>query len=148
MNIKKALGPANIAMELPGNTKEEIIENLLDIAMETGKVKDREKALESLLDRENRMSTGMQNGIAIPHGKTDAVDELVACLGFKREGMDFKSLDKKPAKIFIMTLSPLNKTGPHLQFIAAISNLLKSPKNREAMLEAETKDRVLEILFQ
>ncbi len=146
MKLKKILTADVITLDLQGKTKMEILENLLDILVKTGKVKDRAAALESVLERENKMSTGIQHGIAIPHGKTDAVNELIACLGIKKEGVDFNALDKKPCCIFFMTLSPVNKSGPHIQFLAEISQLLKNKNTRDAIVNAETKENITEII--
>ena len=137
-----------VRLEVPGETKQQVIESLLDILMETGKVEDRRTALTALLEREEKMSTGIENGIAIPHGKTTAVKELVACVGLKKEGIDFDSLDGKPSKIFIMTLSPKDKSGPHIQFLAEISSLLKDEKGRNEILAAKTPQEVLDVILQ
>lgn len=135
-----------IALHLAGTTKNEIIDELIDIAMKSGKVKDREQAKASVLERETRMSTGMKHGIAIPHGKTSAVSELVACVGVSDKEVDFDALDRKGCKIFIMTLSPPEKTGPHLQFLAEVSMLFRSEEKRQAILNASTPQEVLRIL--
>lgn len=135
-----------IALHLSGVTKDEIIDELIDIAMKSGKVKDRDAAKTSVLERENRMSTGMKHGIAIPHGKTSAVAELVACVGVSDKEVDFEALDHKGCKIYIMTLSPPEKTGPHLQFLAEVSMLFRSEEKRQAILAASTAQEVLEIL--
>ncbi len=135
-----------IALHLTGTTKDEIIDELIDIAMKSGKVKDREQAKASVLERETRMSTGMKHGIAIPHGKTSAVSELVACVGVSDKEVDFDALDRKGCKIFIMTLSPPEKTGPHLQFLAEVSMLFRSEEKRQAILKASTAQEVLRIL--
>ena len=135
-----------IALHLAGTTKDEIIDELIDIAMKSGKVKDREQAKASVLERETRMSTGMKHGIAIPHGKTSAVSELVACVGVSDNEVDFDALDRKGCKIFIMTLSPPEKTGPHLQFLAEVSMLFRSEEKRQAILKASTAQEVLRIL--
>ncbi len=147
MNLQKVLHPGVVQLDLPGETKDEIIEALLDILMDTGKVGDRSLALDCLLARENKMSTGIENGVAIPHGKTEVVDELVACIGIKKEGADFDSLDGLVSKIFIMTLSPLHTSGPHIQFLAEISRLLKDGESREQILEASSSEEVLEVLL-
>ncbi len=135
-----------IALHLTGRTKDEIIDELIDIAMKSGKVKDREQAKASVLERETRMSTGMKHGIAIPHGKTSAVSELVACVGVSDNEVDFDALDRKGCRIFIMTLSPPEKTGPHLQFLAEVSMLFRSEEKRQAILKASTAQEVLRIL--
>jgi PTS system nitrogen regulatory IIA component len=99
------------------------------------------------MERENKMSTGMENGIAIPHGKTGAVKQLAVAIARKKEGVDFNSMDKKPAKIFIMTISPSNQSGPHLQFLAEVSKLLRDSQARKKLLEARSADEVLKIFL-
>ena len=146
MNLRKVLSKSDITVNLPGQTKAEVIEALMDILMASGKVRDRDLAMAAILEREKKMSTGIQNGVAIPHGKTDAVDELVACLGIKREGIDFDALDGERSRIFIMTLSPVNRSGPHVQFLAEISQLLTDSAKRDRLLTARTQDDVLDIL--
>jgi len=146
MNLRKALAPETIVIELKATTKEALIEELVDVLVAAGKIKDRLEALRAILEREKKMSTGMQSGIAIPHGKTDTVDTLVAAFGIKHAGVDFDSLDTLPARIFIMTLSPVNRTGPHIQFLAEISRQLNDPTIRERLLQATTADEILNII--
>lgn len=146
MNLRKVLSRSVISCDLPGRSKDEVLHALMDILMTTGKVRDREAAMKSILDREQKMSTGIQNGVAIPHGKTDVVDDLVACFGIKREGIDFDALDGEKSRIFIMTLSPVNRSGPHVQFLAEISQLLTDAEKRDKLLHASTTDEVLDIL--
>lgn len=148
MNLKKILNTKLIELDLEGNSKQEIIENLLDILVKTGKVKDRSLALEALLEREAKMSTGLQQGVAIPHGKTDAVKELLACVGIRKDGVDFEALDGIPSKIFIMTLSPLTKSGPHVQFLAEISRVLTSEGMREKLINSNTKSDLLSLIVK
>lgn len=149
MNLRKVLTPAAISVALKSGTKEAIIGELVDLLMATGKIRDldaRQQAVKAVLDREKKMSTGMQNGIAIPHGKTDTVDTLVAAVGVKKEGADFQALDGQPSRIFIMTLSPDTRTGPHIQFLAEISRQLSDAGARERVLKAATPEEVLDIL--
>jgi PTS system nitrogen regulatory IIA component len=146
MNLHKVLDPEVIRTDLSGTSKPEVIDELLGILVATGKVTDPDAARASLLDRERKMSTGMQHGVAIPHGKTDAVDSLIACVGISRIGIDFESLDGEPSRIFIMTLSPKDRSGPHIQFLAEISQLLKSAEKREAILKAATAGELVRLL--
>lgn len=148
MDLKHVLGPNSIVLHLKGSTKEEIIDELLLAAQKAGKIKDFDAARKSILEREGRMSTGMKHGIAIPHGKTDTVDDIVACIGVSDKGVDFEALDDEPCRIFIMTLSPANQTGPHLQFLAEVSLLFKSPEKRAAIIAASTPAEVLQILTE
>jgi PTS system nitrogen regulatory IIA component len=146
MSLLKYLTLDTVTPDLQGTTKDEIIGNLLDILVRTGKVGDRASALAALLDREKKMSTGMENGIAIPHGKTDTVDELVAAVGISKTPVDFQSLDKQPSRIFIMTLSSSQRTGPHIQFLKEISELLHSADMRHKLLAAREPREILQIL--
>ena len=148
MSLLKYLTLESVSADLQGTNKQEIIETLLDMLMLTGKVKDRSKALASLLDREQKMSTGMENGIAIPHGKTDAVDELVAAVGISKTPVDFQALDKQPSRIFIMTLSSIQRTGPHIQFLKEISELLHSADMRSRLLAAREPREILQIFAE
>jgi mannitol/fructose-specific phosphotransferase system IIA component (Ntr-type) len=148
MNLKTVLTENTVNFHLKGTTKEEIIDEMLEILVQAGKVTDKKAARECVLDRERKMSTGMKHGIAIPHGKTDTVDDLVACIGISDTPVDFDSLDQEPCRIFIMTLSPVNKTGPHLQFLAEISLLFKSAEKRQEILETKDKAEVIRILTE
>jgi len=94
------------------------------------------------------MSTGMKHGIAIPHGKSPTINDLVACIGISDEAVEFDALDHEPCRIFIMTLSPVEKTGPHLQFLAEISLLFKSAEKRKEILHASSAEQVLRILSE
>jgi|GEM_PF-70539 fructose-specific phosphotransferase system IIA component len=146
MNLRKLLVRDVISLDLQGNTKDEIIQEMLDLLEQAGKLNNRKAAEKAILDREKKMSTGMQNGIAIPHGKTDTVDSLIVAIGVKKDGVDFESLDGQPSVFFIMTLSPANRTGPHIQFLAEISRQLNDPHVRERILAAGNKDDVITIL--
>ena len=146
MNLKSVLTSETISLNLRGSTKDEIINELLDILVAAKKIPDREAAFNAILDREQKMSTGMKHGIAIPHGKSNTIDDLVACIGISEKPVDFDSLDHEPCRIFIMTLSPVEKTGPHLQFLAEISLLFKSAEKRNQILSANSADAVIRIL--
>lgn len=146
MNLKTILTPDTISLHLKGTTKEEIINELLDILAAAKKIGDRDAAYTAIMDREQKMSTGMKHGIAIPHGKSPTLRDLVACIGISDTPVDFDALDHEPCRIFIMTLSPVEKTGPHLQFLAEISLLFKSDKKRQEILAASSAEDILKIL--
>lgn len=147
MSLRDSIGPGSVAVGLKAANKAEAIDRLLELLVAGGKLRDAGAAREAVLAREHKMSTGMKNGIAIPHGKTDAVDGLVACLAISEQPVDFESLDGLPSRIFIMTLSPPSKTGPHLQFLAEVSQLFKSPERRQALLDARTPEALLDALY-
>lgn len=148
MNLKTVLTAETINLHLKGSTKDEIINELLDMLVAAGKISDRQAAFNAVMEREQKMSTGMKHGIAIPHGKTDSIEDLVACVGIAEKPVEFDSLDHEPCRIFIMTLSPLEKTGPHLQFLAEISLLFKSAEKRQEIIGAETPEAIVKILAE
>ena len=146
MNPKRILTRESVDLDLKGTTKEQIIEELVDLLVKAGKIEDRKAALKAILEREKKMSTGLQNGIAIPHGKLDSLDSLVVVLGIKKQGVAFDALDGHPSYIFVMTLSPANRTGPHIQFLADISRTLHDASVRQKVLAAQTADDVVGIV--
>lgn len=146
MNLKKVLSPDAVWVDLKADTKDGIIEEMIDRLVAAGKVKDREGALKAVLEREAKMSTGMQNGVAIPHGKSACIKNLVAAIGLNKAGVNFDSMDGSPSTIFIMTLSPANRTGPHIQFLAEVSRLISQPAERERLLAAKTHAEIYDIL--
>jgi fructose-specific phosphotransferase system IIA component len=146
MNLKKLLTKESIIPELQSGSKEDVIRQMVNALADTGKISDRDIALQAVLDREAKMSTGMQNGIAIPHGKTDSVDGLLVAIAISKEGIDFAAMDEQPCHIFIMTLSPQNRVGPHIQFLAEISKLLGQPGLREQLIAANGTDQILALL--
>jgi PTS system nitrogen regulatory IIA component len=148
INLKSALTKETICLHLKGTSKEEIINELLDILVTANKIQDRAAALAAVLDRESKMSTGMKHGIAIPHGKSQTLDDLVACIGIADVPVEFGALDHQPCRIFIMTLSPVEKTGPHLQFLAEVSLLFKSEEKRNQILDAKTPEDIVHILAE
>lgn len=146
MNLKKVITRDSILFDMQAETKPSVIEELIDFLITTGKITDRAAVLQAVLDREAKMSTGMQNGIAIPHGKTDSVNGLEVIIAISRKGVDFDAMDGQPCYIFILTLSPEHRAGPHIQFLAEISKLLGKAQLRERLTTASSADEVLALL--
>ena len=143
--LKKLLCEDNIYLDLKADSKEALIKELINRLHSCNMIKDNKSVLSAVMEREGKMTTGMEHGIALPHGKTDSVDKLVVAIGLKKEGLDFDSIDHKPSKIFIMTVSPSSHTGPHIQFLAEVSKLLRDPQLREQLLYAESVDEVIKV---
>ena len=148
VNIKKVLTPDAVWVDLKAETKQGIIEEMIDRLFAAGKIKDREAVLAAVLEREAKMSTGMQNGVAIPHGRTDAVETLTAAAGLHKDGVDFNAMDGKPCSIFIMTLAPKLRAGPHMQFLAEVSRLISQPDAREKLLQSQTHAEIYHFLTE
>ena len=147
MSFKKPLTVETICLDLKGATKDAILAEMVDLLTASGCIRDRDAVLKAVTDREKRMSTGVQNGIAIPHGKTESVDCLVAALGIKKDGVDFGALDGQPSHIFVMTVSPDSRTGPHIQFLAEISRPLNDAPVRNRLMAATSREEVLHLLL-
>ena len=146
MNLSTILSAKTVSIGLEALDKQGVIDELLGILQNAGLVKDFQAARAAVMERENRLSTGMKFGIAIPHGKTATVDRLVACVGISKSPIPFDSLDGQPARIFIMTLSPPEKTGPHLQFLAEVSQLFKDEERRARVIEAKSPGELLSLI--
>ncbi len=148
MNLRKALTVDDVIPEVSAVTVEGIIREMVAFLDGRGKLRDAQAALQSVLEREKKMSTGVGHGVAIPHGKTDTVDELVTCVGRSAQGVDFAGPDGERVHILVMTISPANRTGPHIQFISEIARLLKEGDRRRAYLAAEDAAGMYRALLQ
>lgn len=146
MNAASVLTKQTVLLGLKAEAKEAAIAELIDVLAASGKVKDPAVALRVVMDREKKMSTGLQDGLAIPHGKTDCVDCIAAAIGIKPAGVEFDSLDGLPARIIVLTLSPVNKPGPHIQFLADIGKALGNPAVRAQLVAAGSAEEVISIL--
>jgi PTS system nitrogen regulatory IIA component len=143
MNAASILSKQAVILDLKAGTKEAAIDELIDLLVSNGQIRDRAAAAKVVAEREKKMSTGLQDGIAIPHGKTDTVENIAAAIGIKKTGIPFDSLDGHPAQIIVLTLSPLNKPGPHIQFLAEISKSLASAEVRSMLLGATREEDVI-----
>ena len=148
MTLLEILSSETTIVGLKGNSKEEIIEELVDCLDASNTISDRDKVLQAVVEREKIMSTGIGDGIAIPHGKSDAVQRLVAALGTHRHGVDFEALDGEPAFVFFLLVSPANVSGPHIKALARISRLLKNDEFKKSLIEASTPEEVLEAIAE
>jgi PTS system nitrogen regulatory IIA component len=143
MTLLDILTPASTVVGLESNTKEEIIGELVDLLQVGDSITDRQKVLQAVLDREQIMSTGIGDGIAIPHGKSDSVVRLTAALGTHKRGVDFEALDGEPAHVFFLLVSPANVSGPHIKALARISRLLKNDELKKRLVEATSAEGIL-----
>lgn len=146
MSLLHILSEKSTVVGLEGETKEDIITELVG-SLEVGKViSDRDKVLEAVLEREKIMSTGIGDGIAIPHGKSEAVIKLAAALGTQRRGVDFEALDGEPAYVFFLLVSPANVSGPHIKALARISRLLKNDDFKKRLVAASTAEEIVSVI--
>ncbi len=134
-----------LVANLKGDTKADIIDELLAVLNARGHIRDLDDTRQAVLSREESMSTGMQFGVAIPHGRTDAVERLVCAIGIKPTGVDFDAIDGKPSRIFVLALSPVSSAAPHMQFMSLVSQVLNE-QGRTALLGCDDVDEMYAVL--
>ena len=134
--VEKALYTSAIKMKLEATTKEGVITELVNLLWEQKLINDRDACVKAVLDRENIVTTCMQNGVALPHGKTDGTNALVSAVGICKDGYSFDSMDGKKSKVFVLCLSPKSSSGPHVEFIASIAGILSSQEAVERVVNA------------
>ena len=146
MTLTQVLQTNCVKVPVDGLDKEAVITELIDLLDTSGALMDRDVALDAVLTRERIQSTGTGAGIAIPHGKCNAVNEVVMAIGIAREPVEFESVDGQPVKILFLLVSPADQTGPHIQALAAISRLMVNEQFRHKLEQADCADDVYELL--
>ena len=150
MKITDFLREKAVSISLTATDKEGVIRELVRLLVKAGEIKptDEEKLVPILMTREGLGSTGIGQGVGIPHGKSNCVRELVGAFGLSRRGVNFDSLDGEQVHIFFLLVAPEDSAGPHLKALARISRLLKDRFFRESLKEVKEEKQVLRILQQ
>ena len=146
MKVLDYLPEEVIEADLKSDTKVGVLKELVELLANNHQIKDTNKALEVLLEREKLGSTGIGDGVAIPHAKFNDIKTLVAAFGRSREGVNFESLDNKPAHLFFLFLAPENSATLHLKILARISRLLKKTAFREALMQAKGRKEIFQAI--
>lgn len=129
-------------------TKTEALEELVNALIKGGLKLNCAKVIEVLQQREKLGSTGIGDGLAIPHGKISSLDEIVVSFGRSKKGVDFDSLDGKPVHIFFLLLAPENSVGQHLKALARISKMLKKANFRQKLIETDSKSDLYKLIIE
>lgn len=137
-----------IKIPLTSTTKEDAIVEMVDVLDADGVLGDRQIVLQAVLDREKTHTTGIGNGLALPHGKCSGVDELVMAIGKPVAPIDFQSVDGKGVTLVMLLVSPMDKTGPHIQALARISRLMSVDAFRNKLNHATTPAEMFQIIKQ
>ena len=146
MRIQDILPPGAVVDGLLAETKEGVLRELSEVICRRIPALSPDRLTAILMEREGLGSTGIGEGVAIPHGKIAGIDRLVTVFGRSREGVQFASLDGKPARLFFLVLAPENSAGMHLKALARISRLLKDPRFRGRLLAAEGLEGLSQVL--
>ncbi len=142
MNLTDALQSDLIRLPLQSATKVEVIKELLGLLAEKRSVQNETDILEAVLEREKIMTTGVGNGVAIPHCKTDQADDFMITLGIHPQGVDFQSLDNQPAKIIFLLIGPETKPGTHIRLLSRISRIIAKEDVRENILKCKSPEQI------
>ena len=148
MKISDILTDDLVVAGLEGTSKNDIIDAMVDLVATSPKVLDKEKVREAILERERIMSTGVGNGFAIPHGKTDAVTDIVAAFAVTEKDIDYDSLDEKPVRLVFLLVGKDNLVGPHIKLLSRISRLMNKEEFRKRLLPVTSPKEILEMFRQ
>ena len=146
MQLTDYLDRDQILPDLQSETKPKVLEEMLSPLRDKVQDLDLDKARDILLEREKLGSTGIGNGVAIPHGKLEELESIVLVAGRSLQGVDFDALDREPCTIFFLVLAPENVAGTHLRLLAHISRLLKDPDFQGSFMEARGRDGLFSLL--
>jgi PTS system nitrogen regulatory IIA component len=148
MKLSDLINEKAISTSLRSATKKEVIKELVTLLEKAHDLRTGGEILEKVAERESTMSTGIGNGVAIPHGKAKSIDTLVASCGISPKGIDFQSVDGEAVRLFILLVSPEELRGPHVRALANISRLLKEESVREHLKKCTSAQEFLEVLKQ
>jgi nitrogen PTS system EIIA component len=148
MKLLDILPKKSIIPDLKGRTKKQVLEELIDGLLQEKPELDRERLMAVLLERERLGSTGIGDGIAIPHGKIRDLNQLILTFGKSVAGVDFESMDGKPVHLFFLLVAPENCTGIHLRALARIARLLKNALVRKRLVSVSTQDEIYDVIQQ
>lgn len=146
MKIIDMLDKDCIIPELQSRTKRDVIQELVNPIVKKDGTIDPDALIDILLEREKLGSTGIGEGVAIPHGKLPNINNIMLSFGRSPKGIDFEALDGKPSHLFFLLVAPESSAGAHLKALARISRLLKDGSFRENLLSAKTKDEIFDII--
>lgn len=148
VKISEFLDQSSISLDLRAKTKEEVIEELVDLLVQAKKISPslKEEITRALLEREELGTTGIGKGVAVPHARTKVISKILTAFGRSRNGVDFEAVDGNPVTLFFLIISPEDAAGHHTTILAKISRLLRDEFFRKALMNAGSPEEVIEII--
>lgn len=146
MRLTDILLKEHIQIPLQSKERDDCIKDLISLLNNNNMLSDMDQAFQAVLDREKIMTTGVGNGIAIPHCKHSSCPNFSVALGINKNGINFESLDKKPVKIVFLLVGPENNPGLHIKLLSRISRLMSNEELRDQLLDCSTADEVVELI--
>jgi PTS system nitrogen regulatory IIA component len=148
MKIDDILKKDSIIADLVGTNKGEVLREITDFLQSQGLIKDKEALLDTLIEREKLGSTGIGENVAIPHGKSAELSQIVTVFARSLNGVDFEALDQKPVHFVCMVIAPSNSTGQHLKALARISRIFKNQNLRDGILKLQDANQIYSLLLE
>jgi PTS system nitrogen regulatory IIA component len=148
MHLTELLSPDSIIAELKGRDKPAVLEELASVLVSKSPGLDLEDLVNVLLEREKLGSTGIGDGIAIPHGKVPRLDRLLVSFGRTSEGVSFDAMDDRPVHLFFLLVAPETSAGLHLKALAKISRLLQDHTLKKSLREAQDQNAIFDLISQ
>jgi len=148
MVLVDLIRPEVVKVPLLSATKSDVIRELVELLRDAGKISDLEAVVEALMKRESLGSTGLEQGIAVPHAKTTAVAALTVALGRAPKGIEFQAIDGNPSKLFFLLLAPPDQSGPHIEALADIARITKSQAFCRTVIGALSPAEVVELFSE
>lgn len=145
MKLSDLLDKNFIVAQLNSTKKEDIINELIDLFENDSRVIDIKKVRDAVLDREKIMSTGVGKGFAIPHGKTSAVNEILAAFGKTNNPIDYQALDDQPVHLVFLLVGKDNMVSTHIKLLSRISRMMNNDEFRQKLKQAASSDEILEL---
>ena len=145
MKVFELLDERFILTDFNSDDKENVINELIDLYKESDKVNDIEKVRTAILDREKIMSTGVGKGFAIPHGKTNAVNDVIAAFGKTTRDIDYDALDGNPVHLVFLLVGRDDMVSKHIKLLSRISRLMNKDEFRERLVNSNSKEEIINI---
>lgn len=146
MKVSDLLSKKSVILELMATSKVEVLEELAIAVAAEAESLDPNHLLDALRERERLGSTGIGDGVAIPHGKVQGLDRMVVSFGRSTRGVEFESMDQKPAHLFFLLVAPENSAGIHLRVLAKLAKALKRESFRTRLMDAGSEDEIFDII--
>ena len=148
MKIDEILKNESVIADIAGKNKLDVIKEMTVCLRQSNTIKNDQALYATLMEREKLGSTGIGENVAIPHGKSDELTQIIIAFARSLSGIDFESLDQKPVHFVCMVIAPAHSTGQHLKALARISRLFKNQTLRERILKAEDSNAIYSILLE
>jgi fructose-specific phosphotransferase system IIA component len=143
VKLSKLMSKDLISLELKAKEKEDAIQEMVDLISKSNSITDKREVLNTILEREKKGTTGIGDGVAVPHGRTKGAKRIVVAFSRSRDGVNFEAMDGKAVHLIFMVIAPEEEEEGYLKLMAQIAHILNKPQNRKSLLEAKNEGEVI-----